>query len=132
MSERKLTWDTINEQIVPSIKLYLENIKEKFENENFSVSEIGKVDSLGTIGRDIVVEFNNRTVIIRFEVVDSTEYEGEMNGYNVKLSAVCQDGTILVKRIPENYTDSVWTMDIEVLRERVQNMQPVTKSDLET
>lgn len=130
MSERTPDWDTVEDKIVPCIEDYLKTFKQDFEEKLYSVSEIGEVDSLGSIGRDVTLKYDNRTVIIRFEVLDSTEYEGEMLGYNVKLSAVGEYGTILVKRIPNNYTDSVWTRDIEVLENRVKNMEPITEEDL--
>lgn len=129
MSET-LDWDTIEEEIKPLAIAYLETVQRTFEDE-YDVSYFGKQDQSGGIAWDLTVTGDDdRTLLISFKVVDSVEYEGEMFGYNVSVDAVYDDGEIVGKYTPHNYTENVWTNDLEELKTRAENIPTFTPDDL--
>lgn len=125
-------WDSVTPEIRPIVKDYLENATETFETAGYDVSDIGETNPSGGIGWDIAVTTDDgETIVVSFEVVDSLEYEGEMLGYNVSLDAVKENGEILVKHAPHNYTDKVWTTDLDELKNRAKTMPAITPNDIE-
>lgn len=125
-------WDSVEPKIEPIAKDYLETVKDTFENAGYEVSDIGKTAPAGGIGWDITITTDDdETIVVSFEVIDSLEYEGETLGYNVSLDAVAEDGRILIDHTPKNYTDEVWTMYLEELKNRAKNIPELTPNDLE-
>lgn len=124
-------WDTVTPEIRPIAKDYLKEAQDTFEKAGYDVSDIGETNPSGGIGWDFtIINDDGDTIVISFEVVDSLEYEGEMLGYNVSLDAVKEDGGILVKHAPHNYTDKVWTTDLDELTNRAETMPAITPNDL--
>lgn len=116
-------WNDVTPEIRPIAKNWIEQVKENFENAGYEVSDIGQTDASGGIGWDIAVTTDDgETIVIKFEVVDSIGYEGKMLGYNVSVDAIHENGQILATHKPYNYTDDVWTTDIDELKERANNM----------
>lgn len=125
-------WDTVEPEIQPIAKDYINTVKETFEDAGYEVSDIGETAPAGGIGWDIAITTkDDETIVVSFEVVDSLEYEGEMLGYNVSIDSVAEDGRILVDHTPKNYTDEVWTTDLEELKSRAKNMPELTPDDLD-
>jgi len=123
----QLDWDTVLDEIEPLAIEFMESVQNNFDNP----SEIGEVEESGGTGWDITVtNSDGKTVVIRFSVVDSVEYEGEMYGYNISVDAVTSDGEILIKHTPNNYTEDVWTNDITELKSRTKNLPEVQPTDL--
>jgi len=130
MSE-SLTWETVEDEIEPIAQDWIESVKETFENHGYDVSSVGETESNGGIGWDVAITNDDgETIAVTFEVVDSIEYEGEMLGYNVSIDAVHEDGRILGSHTPHNYTDKVWTTELSELKQRANEMPPLTPEDL--
>lgn len=124
-------WDAVTPQIRPIAFEYLESIQDAFNGE-YDVSSISDGDADGGIMWDIAITTSDeRTLVVSFNVVDSLEYEGEMLGYNISVDAVYEDGEIAVKHTPYNYTDDVWTTDLDELVARAENVPTITPDVIE-
>lgn len=126
-----LDWTDVKPEIKPIAVEYLESVKTAFE-DNYDVSYVGDSDVAGGVMWDLTItDDDGRMLVVSFNVVDSIEYEGEMYGYNISVDAVYDDGEIVVKHTPHNYTDDVWTTDLDELRSRAKKVPTITPEVLE-
>jgi len=125
-------WDKVDAEISPLAKKWIETVQQNFKDDRWDVSEIGETDTAGGIGWDfsITTEYGG-TIVISFEIVDSLEYEGKMLGYNISIDAVHEDGRIIADHTPHNYTDDVWTSEINELKHRTENIPHITPEDIQ-
>lgn len=120
-------WDVVRDAIEPIATNQLENIRSNFPN----TTTIEVQEEKGEVRWNFSIEEDERTVLVLFKLVDSEEYEGEKVGYNIILESIQDDGLILTKYVPHNYTDDVWTTEISELERRAEKMPQLQPEDIE-
>lgn len=116
----------VKDAIEPIVMNQLESIKGNFPQP----TDIETNYTGGEYKWSFAVAQNGHTVRIMFKLVDSSSYEEEQLGYNIILESVQDDGRILTKYCPHNYTNDVWTADITELERRARKVPQLEPTDL--
>lgn len=118
---RKPEFQTIVSEIEPIAKEFLSDMREQIQENHpsWKVAEIGEMQK----GKwTFFVKTTHYEFNVSFEIVDSIDYEGTFEGYNVSFEIITLEGRILGTITPYNYTDKVWTKNIDELKNRAKKM----------
>lgn len=119
--------DTVDEYAVKWMKA----TKEALENASYDVSSIQSQRKSLETEWSIAAETADGDMLVSFRLIDSEEYEGERYGYNVSVEVVLEDGQILHRHVPLNYTEDVWTTELQTLEERAKYMPQLGDEDIQ-
>jgi len=132
---REPEFETAVNEIKPIALNYLENLQETFEKWGWESSEIKEVMAgewdmkVDTKGQK---EWNNSSEFyVRFEVVDSVDYEGRFEGYNIDMTVLSIGGLVIARFSPYNFTEKCWTESMEELKKRAKNIPTITEDVFE-
>jgi len=115
---------------------YMASVRDNFQSYGWDVTNIEYLDDLYQwqmtvdTGGEITSSDSDQQLSIELELVFSEDFGDIHEGFAIQSTAVWYGGEIITKTTPKNFTEDVWTSDIEEIQSRITELPEITPEDV--